>query len=1034
MTTVEEVAGRAGLTRKGRSSNWGPCPVCDADVSGSRDKRPPLRFKGGDQWFCVASSHGEPRGGGPVTLARVCHQRGLLSDDDMASLGIPVEAAEAVPTDARPVRPAAAAPAVADAHGDDDTADETIDVAGGWHALLGVASSWRARVEQWAVERGAPVEVARAMVASGGVAAIPLGQWPTDLGGWLRTVRWTPLELLVALRGPDGTVVDIERRWVRGQGAPPEGTPKTARLPAARCGQVPEEVMFGDLPAALDAAERGEPVVLVEGSSDWAWADAIIRISGRGAVLGSYGAHGLLVVARAIIKAAQRRDLVPGSWTIFVVPDVGDNLSRPHLREHRIGERCAWNASVDLLDVARVRWCRPARSGSVDLSDVLRAATDPVARFWTLLREGQTVLDSGHHVAGKPGRWFSYAKDTAITRWQVAKDWDLADAAYRLPLGEFIHYHHFFERVAEDGTSTIEYDATLKHRQTMDSATRITRAVIHWLRVHNVRFARDHEDVWLFDPLEPARAPLVALDEERELPRVLKVRSREHWDGWLQEFGYLNPTAGDGRIIERALHQLSQRAPRTALRSWLCSDGDTTGLTLRLHLGSRMEEVLRVDTAGARVVQNGDDGLILRREDDVPQIEWVAGMSSGEASTLLHRLVGHPLTVAPELRLMMVSHALLMPLREALTARPILFGTGPSGAGKSLFAKVWAAVITGVPDPEEVTTATAWEDARMVPMMLLDNLEARFLDADLEKFLLKAATRGRRRKRSLTSDRGVIQQSAKTIIHINAIGAPVMPEMMRRCLLVEHGPSWRTPGFSEMAHLHTVQRERSALWSAIMTIYQTRILGELARGAHQTMAGSVPSEHPNEGMREALGVMGVIGRCLAAECGDWGGLDWAAWLDRTASAIADTKLETDPLALALSELLLQWNRVVDAYEGPRRPALADALFACRPVVWDLHRGETSTDWTRGAKVGKDVYVVGFEGTYPELYRDLCAVTKLHPSFRDTIASSKDVGHNIGNCRDWKSTPSKRVRGTRRYCWVSVEAVAEVAGGDLMEGK
>lgn len=1029
--TVQEVASLGRLERAGNSANWGPCPVCDASQTSDNDDRPPLRFKGDDQWLCVCPEHsGEPQSGGPVTLARALHAKGTL----------PREHLDRILRDYHGEGGAVSRPApVVEAR-----ADGTLDVAGGWDALQAAPSRWRERVERWAIERGVTPELARAIAESGGVAAIPAGRWPDELQGWLTAIRWSPRDLLVAMRGRDGQVVDLERRYIRGQGKPADGK-KTARLSREQSGG-PEHYLFGDLPRAIAAAKRGEPLVLVEGSSDWALADACCRLRSRGAALGSYGATALPKVAKLIAEAAQDADLVPGSFTVHVIPDIGDWLDQPQHKSHRIGERCAWNAAIELLDVARVRWCEPVlprpaaiddeedtdaaetQPGKADLGDALAGQSDPAAAFWAILFAGLSVLDSGVKIGGKPLDWHPLAKKVVYQRWQRAADWELRRHAYRLPLAEFIHYHHYHS-TGDDGD--VAYDPTLRQRHNVDGGTRLTRAVEHWLRTHGIVFSRDDESQWVYDPLEMARAPLICHDPPRTIPRFIKVRARQYWAGWLQELGHLNPKSGDGRLIEHALFQHSQRAGRSEVRSWISASGRLSKPVIRMHLGERAERVLRLDQRGTRLVANGNGRVILDRDRSVPVIEYLDGMTPREASGLWWRLAGSVLTVPHAIRSMLIAHTLLVFVRELLTARPILYTTGYAGSGKSMLAKVLTTWITNFPRPRRPTSAAAWDQADLQPLMIIDNLEPRHLDGKMEEFLLTAATGQERAKRSSATDRGVVLQPVKSLIQLNAIGPPKTPEMLRRCLLVEHSQEHRRDGFSEVEHLDAVKADRSALWTAGLVLYQHGIMPALAEGRQRSFL--VPREHPNESMREALAVMGVIAQTLSlAGPESWGALDWHAWMSITEATTVDARMHGDPVTLALQELRRQWNRVViDRVDGqPRRPALSDGLYACRPLYYDLREGAITENPERAAMVNHVAQVVGFEGEYTELYRDLLHAAGPGTKLGDHVVSAKDVSYQIRHVGGWASECVWRHKsGRRRYRWVSEAAVEDLVGDE-----
>lgn len=1033
VTTIAEIAAWGGMT--GRGNNFGPCPVCDEKTTSGSDKRPPIRVKGDDQWLCMASAHtGEPKGGGPVMLARALHARGDITDEQLERVKQARNADEQRPDSA-----------AAEAGGG-------FDVAGGWAALVAEVGTWRDRVRQWAIERGLGGEIAAALETTAEVAAVPRGRWPASCAAFIEGVAWHPRDLLIAVRRPDGVVVDIERRWSRGTGKPEQG-PKTARLAAAAdpehptrgyTGTLTGALMFGRLERAVMLAEQGEPIVIVEGSADYLTAEGACRVRGEGAVLGALGAGGLVPLAEALVRAlrASKAGVEPQHIKVVIVPHVGDVLDRPRHRDHRIGEINAWNAAVTLLDDARVSICAPAVERG-DLCDAVSGSVDPVAAVWRVLAGGRPVLSTGRRIA-MPEREL-YVDPKVLDRWKGATDRELRAAAYRLPLADYIHCLHYRMAGGQDGSEPyLRYERRIPEAGMKSGERRLDEAVLHWLSVHGIHLTRDDDGgQWVWDPLEPAVPPI-----ERDVRRVIPLRVEvggDVWGGWLQQIGWLNTASGDGKQVDRCIKDAALRAQRVPSRSWLTS-WDDDDVAVGLHLHTRAEDVLIVEPERVRTVRNGTDGRVLEAEASAPAIEWVSGLTYEAGCSLLWRMLGATLAAEHPLRAMMVAWALLAPVRERLTARPILFGTGSAGSGKSQLAKQLSAFFYGAPDPDDVTPAGAWDLARQRPALLLDNIEPRHFDA-LESFVLKVTTRSKRQVRDTNKRRGTIAQVAQAMVHINAIGPPRLAEHLRRMLLVQFDRAHRMPGFVESAHLDAIVANRSHLWSAVMRLYADHVLPALSAGEHRRWAERVPEDHPVEGFREALGYMAVIGEGLGRGELAWGRGHLGTWLDRTRMEIAESRVVNDPLKTALDELRFQWNRVVEGPYGRSRPAFAEGLFVCRPlfvfrggatdpVESDLFKASVprlTTDvadgmWLAGRHGCAEV--VGFEGNYADLYRDLRVATRDARSFLDAVPTARDVGYNIGNVDGWATRCVGRPRraGERVYLyrWLCVPAAGEVA--------
>lgn len=109
--------------------------------------------------------------------------------------------------------------------------------------------------------------------------------------------------------------------------------------------------------------------------------------------------------------------------------------------------------------------------------------------------------------------------------------------------------------------------------------------------------------------------------------------------------------------------------------------------------------------------------------------------------------------------------------------------------------------------------------------------------------------------------------------------------------------------------MEAVATHRSALWTALLRLYQERVRGALAEGRHREWAARVPDDHPVESMREGLGVRAVIAGALGELCPMWGPIEqvWPDWMARTGGKVDEARRNTNPLQLAVDELLLQWT-------------------------------------------------------------------------------------------------------------------------------
>lgn len=936
-----------------------------------------------------------------------------------------------------------------------------------WGQLGEVPATWASAVRTWAIERGLGPVVADILPTLGEVAAVPVGRVPPELAAMVARLRWEPLDLWVPVRDAAGTIVDIQRRYVRGGKAPASLPTKTARLRSdphhgehpPHIPRPPETVVFGRIAAAVEAAARGEPVVVVEGEADYLLAAACCVARGRGAALGVPG-KGHRKVASALVLAVQRYRrprggrIEPGSWDCYVVPDIDDNGG---------GERAMWSAGVQLLDVARVTWCPPARwvddTETIgkrtrvhlvrgDLTDAIKDSRDPVVAFWEMLKDGARIYESVDAFESDPK-----AVKATLEMWRGATDEELARAFYRMPWRDVVEYMRWYLERDEEGNPVKParsfYHGTIDHR---DGTDRVQDMLDRWLAAQGIRFAADRsaKAAVVYDPWR--RASLKPRD--RGLPRVINVGSRRDWLGWLGTIG-INPRSVLGGMLNTHIQQQAQAAQRARLMPWLTTTGSLRKPRIHMHLHGLQEEVVVVERDVVHVETNGSRrDLILEALDDdlVCPIEWVPRTTPTDAARLLWDTIGQYLTVAHRERVLAVSWALMAFLRDTVTDRPALWGTGASESGKSFLGRLLMALLTGHAVVFNITPAALWALATMQPLIPCDNQEARHLHPAAEEFFLNILTGGGRIKRA-EDERSVVVMKGRPMVHISAIARPPNRELGRRCILIEHHARFRSTGMRASEVIEAVLAARSAILSGVCRAFAEYVIPRLnqpyqagdPRRHHEVYADVLPPDHPNSGMREPLGIMAVIATWLCEADPRWGrgGVEmvqgWSSLLHARATMVMR---HNDPLAAALDELAFAWNRITtDSYGQQRRPAVDDALFQCKPLyeTQPQHnvRGDNPYTSTEShAEVpsgGGPPVVVGFEGTYVQLHRDLTRVADR--SFTDLFASGHDVSSHIQTVDSWRSLGAchrKGRRGLRVYQWVQVDGPS-VEGDTEEEG-
>lgn len=291
---------------------------------------------------------------------------------------------------ARP-RPPAPAPRLATGPAPDG---KLVDVPSAWPQLLAAQSAAdRAAIEAWAREvRGWPAELATAVAQLPDVVHVDGGRrYPGEAkrlaahafaalrpemapsGAWERA----SYPLLIAMRGPDGEPRTVERRPLTRRPAP---WPKSSQLPRCYLRGIAEGVelaaRFGNIPAAVEAARRGEPVIIAEGGPDFLAAASLCALDGAGAALGAAGASSLPGLARALRAALEAAGV--DAPRVVCVPDRDPPRADGSPAD---GERFMLEAADVLAGVAGVfvAWVPLGPDGTGDLSDVAATGVEALA-------------------------------------------------------------------------------------------------------------------------------------------------------------------------------------------------------------------------------------------------------------------------------------------------------------------------------------------------------------------------------------------------------------------------------------------------------------------------------------------------------------------------------------------------------------------------------------------------------------------------------------------------------------------------------
>lgn len=253
-----------------------------------------------------------------------------------------------------------------------------------FNAARRAAPKWAGWLHAWCVARGWPADVA-AVIAGDGEAPVTDVAWAgPDAPTLLRYSSAIDRPLLFAIRGADGRVRSVSRRWPRA-GAPTDGRPKAMALSSKLVGSSADWGCraFGSIPAAVDAVAYGGRILLVEGSPDFLVAQALVRLGFAHAALGAESAGGLKKIATALgdqLRATHAREV-----EVWTVPDVKRAADGSLGGEGLSAMRAAAQALAGYATVREILLNVPLDAHDVDLADVAARHLD-AASLWSHLQ------------------------------------------------------------------------------------------------------------------------------------------------------------------------------------------------------------------------------------------------------------------------------------------------------------------------------------------------------------------------------------------------------------------------------------------------------------------------------------------------------------------------------------------------------------------------------------------------------------------------------------------------------------------------
>lgn len=319
---------------------------------------------------------------------------------------------------------------------------EKATVRKGWQDLLESSTEdSAARIYHWAKEtRGWPEEVARAVSYHDDVIC-PM-PWEEHWGRAGKTLARhadrEALRLLVPIRCHKGTVRSAMRMWL-GPEAPPEGKRTKMALSSRLTGSSEtwgSTMIYGSLPAAIEAVECGETIYIVEGAPDYLAASGLLLAGGEpGVVLGAFSAQTAKRMVERLLDELNRRNLI--AERVVFVPDLDRARENPATGESYNPGLDAFAAAAGLLrgraGVHLLKLPRESEAAKMDLARKLRDVG--TRQTLALLRTAPVLYTAPVHLDRCQGEMSARFRRAVMEATQKAVDGKKTLVVYQVEMG-----------------------------------------------------------------------------------------------------------------------------------------------------------------------------------------------------------------------------------------------------------------------------------------------------------------------------------------------------------------------------------------------------------------------------------------------------------------------------------------------------------------------------------------------------------------------------------------------------------------------
>lgn len=343
--------------------------------------------------------------------------------------------------------------------------------------------------------------------------------------------------------------------------------------------------------------------------------------------------------------------------------------------------------------------------------------------------------------------------------------------------------------------------------------------------------------------------------------KTYEVSNNTPFNALMHKLTKLLYTRSPGGMVWDALKCTAYNYGRRIDRAqWVHTD-DVRGI-IWANLNGPNNTILRISSDGIKEITNGmnDDHVLLASSSEIMPFNFLPDADIQEGMDLFRSLVIDNMACEKKQRYFIACWLISAFLTDFSSVQGHMKFAGSAGSGKSTTAELISSLMYGKDSLEDPTGAAAYSMAAQNPLLVIDNLESKDLTRTMQKFLLLAATRGGKAKRTSGSDSGTVKERPRALICITAIEPFTLPELISRIYDIWFDRrKWPAENFYKAETHRNLKKKRDLMLSAIIKFIQAEVLVNIDRlSEYMTVLNVEYPGHAKDRTNEYLALLSLI--------------------------------------------------------------------------------------------------------------------------------------------------------------------------------